>query len=98
MDKAAYPRNEMAFALSPLSLDRFPFKINPVVENRPMHLTATDEAFLVSTVFAKSFEFKLHMGLPEQKRTFVRLVMCLTLQMTLTVHSISRRRRHMKYD
>jgi len=41
----------MAFALSPLSLDRFPFrpKINPVVEN--MHSAATDEALLASTVF-----------------------------------------------
>jgi len=31
----------MAFVLSPLSLDRLPFEINPMVEN--MHSTATDE-------------------------------------------------------
>jgi len=39
----------MAFALSPLSLDHFLFKINPMVEN--MHSTVTDEALLVRTVF-----------------------------------------------
>ena len=48
--------NGMAFALSPLSLDRFPFrpKINSVVEN--IHSTATDEALLASTVFATVFQ------------------------------------------
>ena len=55
--------NEMAFALSPLSLDSFPFKIIPI-EN--MLSTATDEALPVSS-FCDWFQvFKLHMGLPEQ--------------------------------
>ena len=57
--------NEMAFALSSPSRDRVPFKINPRVEN--MHLTATDEALLVSTVFLDWFQvFNLHMQSPEQ--------------------------------
>ena len=68
MDKAAYPRNEMAFALSPLSLDRFPFKINPVVEN--MHLTATDEAFLVSTVFCEKFRVQTAHGSSRTEEDF----------------------------
>jgi len=55
----------MAFALSSPSRDRVPFKINPRVEN--MHLTATDEALLVSTVFLDWFQvFNLHMQSPEQ--------------------------------
>ena len=44
-------RNEMAW--SPLSLDRFPFKINPMIEN--MHSTATDEV-LLTTVFVTGFK------------------------------------------
>jgi len=70
---------EMAFSLSPLSLSHFPFKINPIVEN--MHSTASDEALLASSVFFDWFQvFRLHMGLPEVRRIFVRLIICLTLQ------------------
>jgi len=76
----------MVFVLSPLSLDRFPFKINPMVEN--MHSTATDEALLVSTVFVTFQVFKLHVGLPEQKRIFVHLIICLTSQITLFLHEL----------
>jgi len=68
----------MAFALSPLNLHRFPFKINPMVQN--MHSTATDEPLLVGTVFETFFQvFKLHVDVPEQKRIFVCLIICLTI-------------------
>jgi len=65
------------FALSPLSLDRFPFKINRMVEN--MHSTATDEAVHVSTVFVTFSSVQT----PEQKRIFVHLTICLILQIFL---------------
>jgi len=70
----------MAFTLSPLRIDRFPFKINPMVEN--IHSTATGEALhACEYCFCHFFQvFKLHMDLPEQKRIFAHLIICLTLQ------------------
>ena len=46
--------NDSLSADCALSELRFPFKISPVVENR--HSSSTDDALLVSTIFATRFK------------------------------------------